>query len=92
MARVTNSATTVKELRRLLELCPADAQIGFGLFETGVTVTYDDAHQQVELSRPIEKLDPSRFVPPCTCRPIDIGGGRIIIGGEDDCPVHGFGP
>lgn len=30
--------------------------------------------------------------PQCTCRPIPvIGINKIMIGGHDDCPVHGFG-
>jgi hypothetical protein len=28
----------------------------------------------------------------CTCRPIPMPDiGVVMIGGEDDCPVHGFG-
>jgi len=36
--------------------------------------------------------DAQLFVPPCTCRPIPIDEGKYyLIGGEDDCPVHGYG-
>lgn len=35
----------------------------------------------------------TRFVPPCTCYLITIVENvHYIVGGEDDCPVHGFGP
>lgn len=37
--------------------------------------------------------DKTRFTPPCTCRLILIVEHvHYIVGGEDDCPVHGFGP
>ena len=32
-----------------------------------------------------------RFVPPCTCRHVVTYGDSVYIGGEGDCPVHGFG-
>lgn len=36
--------------------------------------------------------DPTRFVGDCTCRVAGVVGESVMIGGEDDCPVHGFGP
>ena len=36
--------------------------------------------------------DRDRFTGACTCRPVTIQGLCTIIAGEDDCPVHGFGP
>lgn len=35
-------------------------------------------------------VESDRFVAPCTCRPVS-RGDYISVGGEDDCPVHGFG-
>mgnify|MGYP001590094977 CR=1 FL=1 len=31
-----------------------------------------------------------RFQPPCTCQPL-ILPDRVLVSGEDDCPIHGFG-
>lgn len=32
-----------------------------------------------------------RFHPPCTCSLVTVSGEERYIGGESDCPVHGFG-
>lgn len=41
----------------------------------------------------LEGIPIDRFSGKCTCRPIPIDEIQtIIVGGEDDCPVHGFGP
>ena len=50
----------------------------------------------VDRHEDVQRSDPTRFVDGCQCR---IGavvrdpdiGERIIISGESDCPVHGFG-
>lgn len=56
---------------------------------------YADGHNKSRMRDLMERVmdsDPSRFVGGCTCR---IGtvedGGRILVAGESDCPVHGFG-
>lgn len=41
----------------------------------------------------LEGIPIDRFSGECTCRPILIHEIQtIIVGGEGDCPVHGFGP
>ena len=35
-------------------------------------------------------LKEGRFVGGCKCRPVINAAGFVLIGGEDDCPVHGF--
>lgn len=42
--------------------------------------------------RVVQQTDPTRFVGNCTCRVACVVGTKIFIGGEDDCPEHGFGP
>lgn len=32
----------------------------------------------------------NRFLPPCTCYIAAVVDGHGYMGGEDDCPVHGF--
>ena len=35
-------------------------------------------------------LAEGRFAAPCTCRPLFLPD-RVLVSGEDDCPIHGFG-
>jgi hypothetical protein len=41
-----------------------------------------------------EEWEKRYFVPGCTCRKVPCKGlpGHMLIGGQDDCPIHGFGP
>jgi hypothetical protein len=56
--------------------------------DTSKTFRVDEVRTETEH---LEKLYP-HFVAPCTCRRIESTSvpGMFFIGGEDDCPVHGF--
>lgn len=47
----------------------------------------------IKLNEPweINPAEATYFVGDCACRPVPIPGWGTMIGGSDDCPVHGFG-
>lgn len=52
--------------------------------------TYFGRMQIISVFDHIETPDEYFNTPGCTCRPVRVPGS-IMIGGQDDCPVHGFG-
>ena len=56
-----------------------------------VKARVENEYQDVSLSelRQSFELPADLFTGRCSCRPILVGG-ILIIGGEDNCPVHGF--
>jgi hypothetical protein len=67
--------------------------------ETAVHVFGEDATDLVRVyheacfDKATADQTPPYFVPPCTCRPIPIEGtDRVMIGGMDDCIIHGVYP
>jgi len=55
-----------------------------------LTEIAEDISVMIEALGKDQSEEKPRFTGECTCRPIRVGS-RIMIGGEDDCMVHGFG-
>lgn len=58
----------------------------------GGTVRRDDKELMMTADGARDLVSDKRFFGNCTCRPIiNLTAGLCQVGGEDDCPVHGFG-
>lgn len=58
----------------------------------GGTVRRDDKELMLTADGARDLVKDKRFFGACICRPIiNLTAGFVQVGGEDDCPVHGFG-
>jgi len=62
-----------------------------GRYEVPVTLTIGGHPQEVIVTLPADGYAHLN-APGCTCRIATVGLDGVILGGVDDCPVHGFAP